>query len=337
MYFFSLPGFMTDDNEVEMKDVYSNIDGKYESGRITDLYVDNCEQEGKLHCLTGFSDGLIKNFKLSIEEGEWFDLSKSYECIPAIVIGDKHKIGETIKLDKQKDIYLEIIGRLSKEEYGIDFNVSANDGAMSYDGLFTRARNLGGFIVPYKSQYIKSVEDKDLDIIKQHQSEILMFSDDIPRKKITSTLEEYGLLTSIDDLEKNFREENNQFIFTNGVVLVIFTLLTVAGIGGINCMINIRNRKNYVIYFMYGMSNKQLVLLELGRIGLVILISAASMIAIIKHTKIKNWIVSEGGSLTWDKYLIVICFMIVIFTITTIPFVFKLYKSNLIEMYKQKA
>ncbi|WP_288885048.1 hypothetical protein [uncultured Eubacterium sp.] len=337
MYYFSLPEFMTADKDVEMDDVYRSIDEKYESGRITDLYVENSEDERKTHCLTGFSDGLIRNIKLVLDDGKWFDYSESYKNIPAVAIDNKCKIGEKILLDKQKGIYLEIIGRMSPNEYGMSFNISSNSGAASYDDLFTKAKNLKKFIVPYKSKYFKCLEDDDLDMKKQHNGEILFFSRDVSKKKIISTLEEYGTISNIDDLERNFKEENEQFLFTNGIVLIIFTLLTIAGIGGINCMINIRNQKDYVIYYIYGMSNKQLALMELGRIGFVLFISSVCMIALIKHTKIRDWVLSEGGNLTLSKYLVVLCFMILVFTITTIPFVYKLYKSNLIEMYKQKA
>ena len=336
MYYFTLAPYM-EDEKVDMSDIYSSIDKGFEVGTITDLYVENIEDEGRPNGLTGFSDSLIKDFTLSLEEGEWFSFSKSYNNIPTVVIGKKYKVGEIIILDEHKDIKLEIIGRMSPKEYGLEFNSCGNDGNTSYDHLFTKAEELHNFIIPYKSEHFKCIEEEDLDMNVKHLGEIVVFPENVSENKIVSTLENYGVISNIDDLEKNFEEDNEQFLFTNGVVLLIFTLLTIAGIGGINCMINIRNQKNYVIYYIYGMSNKQLALLEIGRVGFVMLISSACMIAVVKHTKVRDWVLSEGGNLTLDKYLVVIGFMIVIFTITTIPFVYKLYKSNLIEMYKQKA
>ena len=115
-------------------------------------------------------------------------------------------------------------------------------------------------------------------------------------------LSDYGAITSVEQMQENYNKSNREFLFTNGIVGIVFLFLTMTGIGGINYIQSKNNDKFYTILFMLGMNKNKRMLIETLNTFSVIGISAITMlifggkIAAITSPKgvgrIENWMYS---------------------------------------------
>ncbi|MFQ6932102.1 MAG: hypothetical protein ACLRR3_14095 [Eubacterium sp.] len=156
---------------------------------------------------------------------------------------------------------------------------------------------------------------------KKYQSAIKMLSD-------------YGAITSVEQMQENYNKSNREFLFTNGIVGIVFLFLTMTGIGGINYIQSKNNDKFYTILFMLGMNKNKRMLIGTLNTFSVIGISAITMlifggkIAAITSPKgvgrIENWM-----------YIVVVINLCFIYAVSSFDFIKKSGKSNIIELYKK--
>lgn len=277
----------------------------------------------------GYDDIIMKKLKLNIIEGQNIS-SYTGDNIPVIAMGNRFRVGDTIVLsDKQ---ICEVVGKISEDSSVVRFNASASSGKSSIEEILATVRGCD-LIMPYgpncsyynNSEIVKMDFPQDSQMIycngKKYQSAIKMLSD-------------YGAITSVEQMQENYNKSNREFLFTNGIVGIVFLFLTMTGIGGINYIQSKNNDKFYTILFMLGMNKNKRMLIETLNTFSVIGISAITMlifggkIAAITSPKgvgrIENWM-----------YIVVVINLCFIYAVSSFDFIKKSGKSNIIELYKK--
>lgn len=335
-YYFTLPSYYSE-MPFDYKSIIDQVGVKYKESSITELVFLGDENTKEID---GYSDDLIMHANVSMKTGEWFRTDVDCDRVPIVAIGDQYAVNDEIEFknaNSGEKYIARVIGTIDYEEYVMRFTSSANSGKSALNMIVGKARDCCDFIAPYESSIWNCFKYGDSEVVKQQRGEMIIFEEHVSDEKVMSVLEEYGCVSYIKDMKYNYNQSNNEFLLTNGIVLCIFTLLTLAGIGGVNSMINLQNQRRYTIFYMYGMNNRQVAIIEALRSGGVIVISCLLLMVLFKWTAIGGIVTEDKRLLNFLNFFFVIGYMIAIYVITSFPFVYKLCKENLIEMYKKKA
>ncbi len=123
---------------------------------------------------------------------------------------------------------------------------------------------------------------------------------------------------------------------TNGMVFVIFMILTVAGINGINRIWEVEDERVYTIMYMLGLDTKNCMMIEALKTFTVVGISY--LLFLIGYKWILRSILPMGIS-NESGWILAVTFIyfLAIYAVTSVSFVLKAGKCNIMELYKRKG
>lgn len=296
----------------------------------------NSESDNSFFIL-GYNDTLIDIADINLKTGVWFDECSETKYVPLVTVGDKYKLGEIIDFYNDNSDKLEkqgrVIGIIDKSEY--IYNLS-QAGDVSLENIAC-VPNSDGIILPAVSKKYNSFDnDISLDNL-QSLGHLLITDDVVDTEKIKSVIGSYVYVISLQEMKDDY-SYNLTYSFTiNGVLLLVFTLITFIGIGGLNAIYNLNNEKRYTIYFMLGLTQKGCAIIESVRSFCIIFIGFLISVILFNIPDIHTMFVSNGITVNWLTFVFIFCYLAVIYLCTSVPYIVKLGTKRIIENYKERA
>lgn len=216
---------------------------------IDDSGISNVKIGDILHmfvCINNVPTGIIAYNSVTIdyaniklESGKWFNECENDSRIPVISTNSKYRTGEKL-----------IIKDLFNQEYEayICGSVSSNERILSFNkGSYSNISNLNYFvsypdvdlIFPYNCNTINSISDNFcLNSIYNAPSgrvgQIIIPDSPLDYTYLSNIFRPYGAITDIKLMAENYNINNRSDLMTSGIVLFVFSVLTITGIGGMN-------------------------------------------------------------------------------------------------------
>ena len=320
MYYFSPYSYyedfdtkkLLDDNKVKNTKVCINhqLELKLKNGETLDAL--------------GYNKVMLEKMKLKILNGVNINNYKGTNT-PIIGVGKKYRIGDKLVLSNGK--ICEVVSIIDDNSSVVNFNKFANSGRSSMEDIIAPIKGFS-IIMPFDEKYDNSFVEYDAP----QESQMIYFDDD--PKTIEKSLKDYGDLTSMEDMQKNYIKDKEEFLYTNGLIGIIFFVLTITGVGGINYIQSEKNEKFYTVMFMLGMSKGKCMLVEAANTFIVIGVSFIAMVLFggsIAEVTSPN----ATGKLEIWMYILIMAHLTLIYLISAVPFIRKSSQINVIELYKK--
>lgn len=297
---------------------------------VTDVYMNiNGEERAGL----GYNEEAFDFLNIAPSSGEWIDSRKKYGNIPIICVGDTYNVGDVLHSGTNRKIKFLVVGKISKSQYIMWYKKSASSGKATLSNMLEKAAV--DFLVPYECANLKCVTRQDVMEANECGSRLLLF-DKMISTKMQNKICEYGDLTGIEEMCTNYKAENEEYFIVNGIALIIFSLIMFAGIGGINSMMEIRNEKRLTIYYILGCSKRKCMMLELFR-AISPMIIGFSLFVVLYTVKGFLFFIDEHITINISTFLFIFIYVLLIYSMTCIPFSIRLGRKNLLDLYKQKV
>lgn len=201
---------------------------------------------------------LWKGIQYPLKEGSWFQEKDAEDDTFQVIIGGglskKYHVGDTLTLDYDGGIRKEalVIGDLGTDFYMLD-NGSVYNAA-------------GGYIDAYVYQCTEEKNillSNDTEWFKEfHEQAVYPSSSTMLRIKEGADLagyEEYGVLTSFDEIMGNTRERCNHFVLDAINYNAVWILIIMFGAVGVAYLTAQRRRYVFGIYSLLGMSGNKMI------------------------------------------------------------------------------
>ena len=146
----------------------------------------------------------------------------------------------------------------------------------------------------------------------------------------------FGSIANIKSMADTYNKNNKSNLIISGVVLLVFSILTVTGIGGINGVQNRINRKYFVIWYMLGTKTRDCAFIELLRVLAISLFSFIIYICIYYFTPLRENMNISSVYIDGFTFFTAFLFIIILCSITSMDYVIKLGKGNIISAYKNQ-
>lgn len=332
--FYFTPYTYYDTNSFHLKELLPD-ESSYEIGRVSNLTLKN--NSGENVFAYGYNDTIIRYTNVNLKDGTWFNSDTDYEHIPIISIGSKYSVDDVVTLrdyENEKEMTFKVIATIRETEYITTFMSGGSKNNASLENIVSIAN--ADFIVPFECSKVNSIGENDVSSYNYNYGSIIIMKNS-ENAAVYELLDQYGEVSDINSMITNFKDETRDYFLSNGIVLLVFTLLGLSGIGGINSMLNVANRKRYTIYFMYGMTQRKCAIIEAIRSGLVIIVSFVASVVLIFYTDIGNLFPPTEYAINVMTFIYVLLYMAGIYLVTSLYFVINLSKQNLMDVYKQKA
>lgn len=307
-----------------------------EVGEISDISLEM--SNGKELSAYGYNDTIIDFVRLSLSQGSWFEKQEKDDCIPIISIDPKLKMNDIVEFagsDDTSKVKGKVIGVMSREEYVMTFNSSGNNDFSKLSDFVSSPE--ADIIVPYQCKNYKSFTEKNIEEGSYQPGKILMTKKEKSLDKIIKICHQYGSISKINKMKENYQKDKRDFYISNGIVLAVFSLLSLAGIGGFNGIQSMLHERMFTIYYMLGLSKRRCMLMEGLRTFLLLIVSFGSVLILFYLLKFNRLFNADEYRMNGITFSIVFLFLCLICFVSSVGYVEKLARKNLIEVYKKKA
>ncbi len=330
-YLYAYPYVMAENKMPE--EFYRKVDemeGSKGVGVISDLPA---YDEQRVYSCILYNDTIIGNIELPLKEGEWFlSEADSEDSIPLIYIGDNFEAGDTVDLSfgskSNRVRKTRIVGTMPLNSHIISFANGGSVNNSSFGDMSYKVRQ-ELFIAPESC-----LDQSELVMRMEQNGKLMFFEPNVSDDEVYKAFQDYGAVTSVARLESLHWEEVRVFMIRNGIVFLIFALLTIFGIGGQNGVQYIKNKRQFAIYYMLGMTSKQCACIEAIRAFLLLGLSWGGSAVVLRIKAVRYTLLSDDVTADGYTFAIVAAYIILIYMITSIFFIRKILKSNPIESYR---
>lgn len=326
--------------DVEKNDIKKMIQeegcSNLELGEISDISLKT--GDGERLIAYGYNDTIIDFVTLSLSQGSWFGKHEKGEYIPIISINSKLKMNEVIEftnVDNTSKVKGKVIGVMNREEYVMTFNSGGSNDFARLSNFISAPE--ADIIVPYQCKNYISFSKKNIEEFRCQTGKILITKEKKSLDKIIKICHQYGSVSKISKMKENYQRDQRDFYITNGVVLAVFSLLSLAGIGGFNGIQSILHERLFTIYYMLGLSKKRCMMMEGLRTFLLLVVSFGSVLILFYLLKFNQVFNADEYRINGITFGIVFLYLCLICLISSVGYVEKLARKNLIQVYKQKA
>lgn len=283
----------------------------------------------------GYCDSIISVSQFKLSEGVWFHKYKG-KNIPVISADSDYQTGDMIELKRNGKICkLEVIGCMDRNAYILNFHGSSSFEMGHLDSLVSHPDVQ--LIVPYYSNKYLSVSEQYLDYCESSISKIVLIPDEDTAKQFIDQCREYGSISSIETMEKNYNNKLRDDFIVNGVVFIVFVILSIVGLVGFNGIQSAIYEKSYIIYYLLGCTHSQCVKIEVLKNILMLGISYIIVWVIREKSDIFAYSVRDLAVIDRKTIALTFLFLFLICFTTTIGYIKKLARKNLVAAYKQKV
>lgn len=277
-----------------------------------------------------YSSELLKHLQQPTVTGVSFD-KYTGSVLPIISIGDTLKLKQKVSIKIFPSNSIEkaiVIGVLPKHSNILTFQAGGTAPGLDY--LMSKENN--ALLVPLDRLSPASTVGMGDSLGK-----LIFPNKGISDKKINEVFSKYGNITNIQVLQKNYQKNLNQYFIVTIIPFVIFSLLSIIGIWGNNSVINFENEKTFAIYYMLGLSNRKCALIEGIRGFTVIIFSFAAMLVLYHLPLIHNLFgLDPTTTVNGLTFTFIGLYLTLIYCVTSVGFIIKMEKSNLIDLYRNR-
>lgn len=330
MYYYAMYSYIDKSLEdIVSKDIFEKI----QIAEIPSLWLTVNKDYG--YSAYGYSDIVIRASDFDLADGIWFDAYHG-EYIPAISADPALPTGSIIEVPEEKAVYkLEVIGSLSRNSYILNFSAGASsEDALGLDNFVSHPNKQ--LIIPYKGTQYQSVLEEFIDNESEF-SYMIFVPDEHTAEQLKEQIRDYGSWSSLEMMEKNYKEDVRDQLLLNGIILIVFSILSIAGIIGFHGIQSALQEKQYIIYYLSGCTRRQCVVMEILKNA--ILLGVSFIIVMFLQTKMDIFEYDHKNFMLVDEKTIIIMFLFLFFIcfMTSIGYIIKLSRKNLIAEYKIKA
>ncbi|MCJ7839574.1 hypothetical protein MUB24_01355 [Lederbergia sp. NSJ-179] len=277
-----------------------------------------------------YSLELLKHLQQPTVSGVSFD-KYTGSLLPIISIGDTLKLNQKVSIKVFPNNSIEksiVIGVLPRHTNILTFQAGGTAPGLDY----LMAKESNALLVPLDRLSPASTVGMGDSLGK-----LIFPNKGISDKKINEVFSKYGNITDIQLLQKNYQKNLNQYFIVTIIPFVIFSLLSIIGIWGNNSVINLENEKTFAIYYMLGLSNRKCALIEGIRGFAVIVFSFATMLVLYNLPLIHNLFrLDPTTTVNWLTFTFIGLYLTLIYCVTSVGFIIKMEKSNLIDLYRNR-
>ena len=285
--------------------------------------------------MIAYSEELFDVYSPELEEGDWIQSTKEYEYIPVIAAGDKYQVGECFQTEDPQ-LTFQVVGIISPEEYVLLTQVGGTTGYANLSEVFYKMTF--DFIVPCYCEHLNCVRKEQVDSRGEWWSRLLLLPEELAdrEEEIVEEINQYGYITNVKKMSENYNASNREFCIVNGIVLFVFSVITLAGVGGINNMVELKNEKRMTIYYMYGFTKRKCMLYTYLSTIIPLVLGECIFIFLYYHGLDETYTI-ELLEINIYTFVAAAIYLIILFHITIIPEMIRLGKKDLFALYKQKV
>lgn len=305
-------------------------------GEITDLLLQN--ERGEPVAAYGYNDTMIETAKIPLTEGVWFPQAQLTDQIPALAVEGQYQVGDALTFLHPKThaaIKAVVIGTIAGDAYIPTFNRSGTADVVTLSFFVSTPQF--PLIVPYHCAGIPSFQEEMATDASAERGRIIMADHQAAATAAQEKLKSYGSSVSIEQMALQYRQEIRDHMLTNGIVLLVFSVLSMVGIGGMNGTQYLFNEKRFIIYYMLGLTQKKCMLIEALRSFALILSSFFITFLLYWITPVRDLYSPESFQINAFTFLLIFLFLLIIYACTSIAFFLKLGRKDLIQNYRQSA
>lgn len=287
-----------------------------------------------------YNDDMIKNVKLPLSKGKWFDSYKSYDMseIPIILsyslsgcytVGDRLKIEIAAGDSVIHSLNTRVIGFMNKANYFLSIGGGGDN--LSINNIFAKEDYFA--IMP---QSILS-KDKTLTSFDQF-ARILFLKDGLePDKKVVGALKnelsKIGYADTIENMISNYKKGDEKQINLQILLWILILILTVTGIGGNNVLMLIKQEKEYAVYFLTGITWGKCILITLLRCIYIFILPFAISFSVLQYlygTSFGSFLIINNSNIFYS-----IGIVLLIYVISSVDIMVHLYKTSPMQIIRR--
>ena len=306
------------------------------TGEITDLLLKN--DRGETVAAYGYNDTMIETARIPLKEGIWFSQAQPTDKIPVLAIDGQYQVGDELTFLHPRNhtaIKAIVIGTIEDCTYIPTFNRSGTADIATLSFFVSTPQF--PLIVPYHCSSIPSFQEEMATDTSVERGKIINTGSQPASEAVQNALKSYGSSVSVERMAVQYRQEIRDHLLTNGIVLLVFSVLSVAGIGGANGIQYILNEKRFIIYYMLGLTQKKCMLIEALRSFSLVMSSFLITIFLYWVTPIRDLYASDSFQINAFTFLLIFLFLLMIYACTSVAFFRKLGRKDLIQSYQQSA
>ncbi len=324
MYYFAKYEYIQKDlSEIIDTDLLQNIE-------IISLPVYSISDGQEEISAYGYNDLLLSICQYKMTKGIWFDEYQGNH-IPVISLDDHYRVGDRIPM--KDNTQMEVIGYMDQNAYLLNFHASSSDGEGSLDQFVSHPDNQ--LIVPRQNKQFASIEH-EMEVVGGAGNHMILLQNNSDRERLLKQCKQYGTVSSYSEMRQNY-ELTNQYDYTvNGIVLLIFILVSTTGIIGYHEIRLEMNRQRILVYQLNGAKTFCLLIMEVIK-NLVLLIISYLLFYLVYRKLGLERILREGLALiNFQTFVGTLLFLGLIILISSLGAYRRLLKMNWIAAYKRK-
>lgn len=278
----------------------------------------------------GYNDLLLSLCKYKMTQGIWFDEYQGNH-IPVISLDERYRVGDQITI--KENIPMEVIGYMNQNAYLLNFHASSSDGEGSLDQFVSHPDYQ--LIVPRQNKQFASIEH-EIEVVGGEGNHMIFLQNNSDRERLLKQCKEYGTISSYSEMRQNY-EAMNQYDYTvNGIVLLIFILVSTTGIIGYHEIRLEMNRQRILVYQLNGAKTLYFIFMEVVK-NLVLLIISYLLFYLAYRVLGLGRILKEGLALiNFHTFVGTLLFLGVIILLSSLGAYRRLLKMHWIAAYKRK-
>lgn len=292
------------------------------------LYSIHCKQDTV--SAYGYDDALLPLCHYKMSEGIWFHEYKG-ENIPVISMDEHYAVGDKILLDDNHQ--MEVIGFMNQESYIINFHASSGNGESSLDQFISHPDVQ--MIVACQSRQFASVKDM-VELIGGENNRMIFLHDTSYEEKMRRACKDYGAISSFSEMKQNYEENNRYEFMVNGIVLLIFVIVSITGMVGYNEIRMEINRQRILIYQLNGTKIIHLLWMEWIKNLVLFLCSYLLFYVVYRATGVGAVLESSLAVINYQTFAGILLFLGMVILISSLSVYHRLLKTVWISAYKRK-
>ena len=297
---------------------------------------------GRTELVTAYNSVTLEYAAIELKTGKWITEYKNTDAIPVVSADPEYCTGDRFKITDKSGVEHDafVCGQISNDSYILSFTQSGSPSVSELSFFVSHPDR--PFIVPYCCDDICSVTDEfdmfpvDNGPLSSGYGKLVLPGSIADKEQISSLIKMYGTVTDIRVMAENYDKFNRNDLMITGIILFMFSVLTITGIGGVNGLQSRINKRYYVIWYMTGLKTGECALIEFCRVAVLAVSSFICYFVIYYFTPLKEVMDMDGIVINAFTFLISFVFILLLFCITSLGYVIKLGRGNIMLNYKNQ-
>jgi len=293
------------------------------------------EEDGTDYVACGYMDRLIEACQYDLTEGKWFSEYQG-DKIPAISTDPDIRVGTSFTVGQgENSSVVEIIGYMDADSYVLKFHGGSSSGLGRLDEFVSHPSFQ--LILPYQSKKWNSITEKATDYMEVCNQSMLFVSDSDVVERLLEESHDYGAVTDINTMKHNYYTDMKNDFILNGTILLVFAILSITGLIGFHGIQSAKHERNYLIYYFLGGKNRDFVVIEILKNGVVLAMSFGIFMFLYKKMSLFTYSQNELQRISWQAIAVVFLAISLICVTTSLWYIRRLAHTQWVTAYKLKS